>query len=155
MRATGLVLLSLTAAACATARPASREATDVRTEIRREEGIVITEVDANDIAQDRERARRAAALRATSDTVRLRVGDVLPLETLPLVVIDSTGEPLGPLSTYDVQIGGGGAVTMTGAGIRGVRAGPGHVTFTVSGLFRDGLKGPAPSAMLHFVVRDR
>jgi hypothetical protein len=93
-------------------------------------------------------------LRATSDTVRLRVGDVLPLETLPLVVIDSAGEPLGPLATYDVQIGGGGSVTMTDAGIRGVRAGLGHVTFTVSRLFRDGHEGPPPGAMLHFVVRD-
>ena len=150
MRATGLVLLALTAAGCATARPASRETT----EVRREVGTVITEVDANVIAQDRARARRAAELRATSDTVRLRVGSVLPLETLPLVAVDSTGEPLGSLSTYDVQIGGGGFVTMTDAGIRGVRPGVGHATFTVSRLFRGGHEGPAPRAMLHFVVRD-
>jgi hypothetical protein len=155
MRATGLVLLFLTAAGCATARPASREATDVPTETRREVGIVITEIDANVLAQDRARARRGAELRATSDTVRLRVGDVLPLETLPLVVIDSAGEPLGSLSTYDVQIGDGGSVTMTDAGIRGVRPGVGNVIFTVSRLFRDEHEGPAPSAVLHFVVRDR
>ncbi|HEX8210107.1 MAG TPA: hypothetical protein VF584_07960 [Longimicrobium sp.] len=50
MRATGLVLLSLTAAACAPARPASRDAAEVTTETRIEVGTVITEIDANVLA---------------------------------------------------------------------------------------------------------
>lgn len=156
MRATGLVLLSLTAAACATARPASRDETRVMTESRVEVSTATTDVavDGNEISRAMALGPRAVELRATSDTVRLRVGEVLTLPALPLTMIDSAGASLGSLPLYDVQVERGGFVSMTQAGIRGVRPGVQTVSFTIPRPFRGEREGPAPRAVLHFVVRD-
>lgn len=99
-------------------------------------------------------APRAVGLRATSDTVRLRAGEVVAAGSLPLVMVDATGEPLGPLPFYDLRIETGGIVEISGMGVRGARSGMQSVTFAIPAPFRGGREGPAPSAVLHFVVRD-
>jgi hypothetical protein len=156
MRATGLVLLSLTVAACATARPASRDETRAMTEARVEVGTVTTDVavDGNAISKAIALGPRAVELRATSDTVRLRVGEVLTIPALPLTMIDSRGASLGPLPLYDVQVERGGFVSMTEAGIRGVRPGVQTVSFAIPRPFRGRREGPAPRAVIHFAVRE-
>ena len=99
------------------------------------------------------RARRAASLRATADTVRLNVGELVQAKDLPLVMIDSAGVELGPLPTYDIALRLGGFVELHGAGLRGVRAGVQPVTFRVPKLLRGDRTDPQPSATIYFAVQ--
>ncbi len=170
MRATGLVLLSLATAACATAPPASREPAESAPRVVPRDtgsapvGIVARgEVSSPVMAPDEaakwdraaENAPRATALRATTDTVRVRVGEFVPPESLPLTMVDSTGRLLGPLPLYDLFVGKQGVVDISGLGIVGVRAGVQRITVGIPAAFLGtGLEG-GPRAVLHFVVRDR
>ena len=98
---------------------------------------------------------RATGLRATTDTVRLRVGEYVPPESFPLTMVDSAGQPLGPLPLYDLFVGTQGVVGISGLnGVVGKRAGVQRVTLGIPHAFRGGLRGPGPTAVLYFVVRD-
>lgn len=152
MRIPGLLGVGLALAACSP----TPHAGDVRTV--REVQVDTTEVrisDGNDVAALQSvlsLAPRATALRASSDTVHLRVGEIAPFRRLPLTMVDSTGAALGALPIYDMAMGPGGVVETTGSGIRGHKAGLQSVTFTIPQLFRGGRTGPQPSAVLQFLV---
>lgn len=180
MRATGLVLLSLTAGACATARPASREPAENTPRVVQRDTVRVpvairpaesapqgvqrgTASTPAPMAPDEaakwdraaENAPRATALRATTDTVRLRVGEFVPPESLPLTMVDSTGRPLGPLPLYDLFVGKQGVVDISGLGIVAVRAGVQQITVGVPAAFLGAGREGGPRAALYFVVRDR
>lgn len=158
MRRAGLVLLALMTARCAPARPGTGEPVEsTRRVVRVDTTSESVAVGADNVARAQraiENAPRAVQLRATSDTVHLRVGEVLASGSLPLTMVDSTGEPLGPLPMYEIRIGAEGIVTPEGLGVRGARAGVQSVTAYIPRIMLGGRPGPAPSAVLHFVVRD-
>lgn len=158
MRATGLVLLALLTASCAPAPPGTHEpAENARRVVRVDTTSERVAVGADNVARAQraiENAPRAVELRATSDTVRLRVGEVLASGSLPLTMMDSAGEALGSLPMYEIRIGPEGIVTPEGLGVRGARAGVQSVTASIPRIMLGGRTGPAPSAVLHFVVRD-
>jgi len=158
MRIPGLLGVGLALAACSPAQPPNpaQAAPDLQT--RREVRVDTSEVrigagsEISALQAVLALAPRATALRASSDTVHLRVGEMASFRVLPLTMVDSTGAALGALPIYDMAVGPGGVVETTGTGIRGVKAGLQSVTFSVPDLFRAGRAGPPPSAVLQFLV---
>jgi hypothetical protein len=152
MRIPGLLGVGLGLAACSPALDTG----DVVT--RAEVGVDTTEVqisDGDEVAALKtilSLAPRATALRASSDTVHLRVGEIAQFRVLPLTMFDSTGAALGALPVYDLVLGGVGVVETTDAGIRGVKPGLQSVTFRIPQLFRGRQTRPQPSAVLQFLV---
>ena len=158
MRVPELLVLGLALAACSPAPPPNptpdapdpQARTGVRvdtTEVRIGGGI-----DIGGLQAALALAPRATGLRASSDTIHLRVGESATFRVLPLTMVDSTGAALGALPIYDTTVGRGGVVETTGTGIRAVKAGLQSVTFSVPELFRGGRAGPRPSAVLQFLV---
>jgi hypothetical protein len=152
MRIPGLLGVGLALAACSP----TLDTGDVWT--RAEVGVDTTEVriaDGDEVAALQailSLAPRATALRASSDTVHLRVGEIASFRLLPLTMLDSTGTALGALPIYDMEMGPGGVVETADIGIRGLKAGLQSVTFRIPQLFRGGQTGPQPSAVLQFLV---
>ena len=161
---TQCVLLVLVAAGCAPAHPGSRgPAEPARAPVEDADTVVTTretvitseEISPAELAKIREgesRARRAARLVAT-DTLRLRVGQVVRTESLPLTMLDTAGADLGRLPGYDYELGPERVVAVADGGFRGERAGTGTITFSISQVYR-GDAGPVRSAVLHVQVRD-
>lgn len=165
MRASALLCAGVALAACSSNPPAARgpatTTTEVRTEVRTE---ISTEVSPASVRSDVARtqlqgdevrginlAKYAVALRATRDTVRLRVGEVTTVASLPLTMVDSAGWQLGALPLYDVEMGSTRIVEMEGMSVRGVRPGVQLVTFRIPKPFL-AAGVPAAPAVLYFRV---
>lgn len=157
MRAALIFTTGVALAACSPVPPAAPAPDTVRTETTTE---VTTQVESGPIGGDMgnirkaiENAQRAVGLRATSDTVRLRIGETVTFGSLPLTMVDAEGRDLGPLPIYDQRLSGGQATEFVNKGIRGANVGVQSITFSIPRPFQSGRDTPAPGATLHFVVQ--
>jgi len=98
---------------------------------------------------------RFAGIDVRPDTVFLTVGQTADLRAIEVSAVDSAGEVLGRLRTYDHGIRPGAAEMIGFMTVRGVQAGVSGLTITVSRLDWANSEDRRPTVNIPIVVRER